>query len=147
MDLRELHAPLRPQRSRAIAIGVAVFELAMFTGLLVALGDDLGVIDRAAFVGLALIVAWFLWRLASVSAKPGETGLVVRNFLITRELFWAQIVAVRFGGGNPWVLLDLDDGETLPVMGIQRSDGARAVAEASRLATLVELHSRTASND
>jgi hypothetical protein len=66
---------------------------------------------------------------------------------VERDLSWAQIVSVRFGGGNPWALLDLDDGETMPVMGIQRSDGARAVAESRRLATLVEFHSRTDRND
>jgi hypothetical protein len=147
VDLRALHAPLRPKRSRAIAIGVAVFELLMFAVLIVAVGDGLGGVDRLGFVFLAVALAWFLWRLASVAAIPGEAGLVVRNVLLTRELSWAQIVSVRFGGGNPWVLLDLDDGETLSVMGIQRSDGARAVSEARRLATLVEFHSRTERND
>ena len=59
-----------------------------------------------------------------------------------RELAWAQVVAVRFGGGDPWVTLDLDDGEVLAVMAIQRADGARGEAEARRLATLVAAHTR-----
>jgi hypothetical protein len=143
----DLHAPLRPRRSRVVALGVAGFELVMFGVLIVALGDGLGWIDRFGFVALALALAWFLWRLASVAAIPSEQGLTVRNLLLTRHLSWPQIVSVRFGGGNPWVLLDLDDGETLPVMGVQRSDGPRAVVEATRLATLVELHSATARDD
>ena len=68
----------------------------------------------------------------------------MHNLIRTTRLEWAQIVAVRLGGGNPWVSLDLDDGETLAVMGIQRADGERGQAEAKRLATLVALHSRTA---
>src|SRR3954449_5027775 len=146
-DLRALHAPLRPKRSRAVAFAVAGFELVMFGVLIVAVGDGLGWVDRFGFVALAVAIAWFLWRLASVTAIPGDTGLIVRNLLLTRELAWPQIVSVRFGGGNPWVLLDLDDGETLPVMGVQRSDGPRATAEATRLATLVELHSPTDRDD
>lgn len=147
MSTRELYATLRPLRSRRIAHGIIVLEAVAFAVLLIALGDALGWIDRALFVLLAATLAWFLHRLASVRAQPSESGLHVRNLFLSRDLRWAQIVSVRFGGGNPWVLLDLDDGETLPVMGIQRSDGARAVAESRRLATLVELHSRTDRND
>jgi hypothetical protein len=143
----DLHATLRPQRSRRIAYGIIALETVAFAVLLVASGDMLGWLDRALFVLLAGALAWFLWRLASVCAQPSESGLHVRNLLLSRDLRWAQIVSVRFGGGNPWVLLDLDDGESMPVMGIQRSDGARADAEARRLATLVEFHSRTDRDD
>lgn len=146
-DLARLHAPVRPLRSRRIALAVAGFELVAFGALIVASGDALGWSDRAGFVLLAGALAWFLWRLASVAAVPGPEGLLVRNILVTRELVWAQIVSVRFGGGNPWALLDLADGDTLAVMGIQRSDGARAQAEATRLATLVALHSPTPRDD
>jgi len=147
MDVQALHETLRPKRSRAIALGMIALEVAAFALLLVALGDGLGWLDRIGFVLLSAALAWFLWRLATVRAVPTEAGLHVRNLLLERDLGWAQIVSVRFGGGNPWVLLDLDDGETLSVMGIQRSDGARAVSEARRLATLVEFHSRTERND
>jgi hypothetical protein len=142
-----LHAVLRPRRSRFVAFGVAGVVILAFVALIVALGDGLGWSDRMGFVLLAGAVTWFLWRLASVRAVPTETGLHVRNLVLERDLSWAQIVSVRFGGGNPWALLDLDDGETLPVMGVQRSDGARAVAESRRLATLVALHSRTDRDD
>jgi hypothetical protein len=40
-------------------------------------------------------------------------------------------------------MLDLSDGDVLAVMAIQRADGARALAEARRLATLVAVGSRT----
>jgi hypothetical protein len=45
------------------------------------------------------------------------------------------------------VQLDLDDGDTLAVMGVQRSDGERARQEARRLATLVAARQRTARDD
>jgi PH (Pleckstrin Homology) domain-containing protein len=88
-----------------------------------------------------------LWRFARLAAIPADDALVVRNLSGDRRLEWAEIVTVRFGGGEPWVTLDLADGETLAVMAIQRADGADAVAEARRLATLVDLHSRTERDD
>jgi hypothetical protein len=45
------------------------------------------------------------------------------------------------------VQLDLADGDTLAVMGIQRADGAFAESEARRLATLVALHTTTQRDD
>jgi hypothetical protein len=96
---------------------------------------------------VGLLLVWFCWRQASVAAIPSQDGLVVRNLMVTTRLEWAQIVSVRFGGGRPWVQLDLDDGDTLAVMGIQRADGERAIAEARRLATLVAEHTATAQDD
>ena len=72
--------------------------------------------DRAGFVALAAVLGWGLSRFALVGAEPSEAGLVVRNLLITRRLEWAEILGIRFGGGDPWVSLDLSDGDTLAVM-------------------------------
>ena len=58
------------------------------------------------------------------------------------RLEWAQIVRVNLRPGDPWALLDLDSGETLPVMGIQTSNGLRAARLAvADLRALVELYS------
>jgi hypothetical protein len=57
------------------------------------------------------------------------------------------VVAVRFGDGDPWVMLDLRDGDVLAVMAIQRADGAYAQAEARRLATLVAAGTGTPRDD
>jgi hypothetical protein len=102
--------------------------------------------DRLGFVVVAALIGGGLYRLASVSALPSETGLVVRNVLLTRRLEWAEILGIHFGTGDPWVLLDLSDGDTLAVMAIQRADGERAAAEASRLATLMALHANRSSD-
>ncbi|NLG21650.1 MAG: PH domain-containing protein [Actinomycetales bacterium] len=77
-----------------------------------------------------------------VRAVPDRTGLRVVNLVHSQELEWAQVVRVSFGGGSPWVVLELSDTEELAVMGIQRADGAFGRAEAARLAALVEHHSR-----
>ena len=67
---------------------------------------------------------------------------MIRYLIMTRTLEWTQIVRVQFGGGAPWVSVDLDDTDTIAVMAIQRADGAIAQAEAARLSALVQVHSR-----
>ncbi|MBO3102692.1 PH domain-containing protein [Cellulomonas sp. zg-ZUI168] len=103
--------------------------------------------DKVGFALVGALIAGFLWRQASVTALVRDDGLTVRNLLFTRRLEWAEIVSVRFGSGRPWVQLDLSDGDTLAVMGIQRADGEFADAEARRLATLVAMHTTTTRDD
>lgn len=125
----------RPRNTRGVALTLAVLVpiVLTFSGLLVGASR----LDMVGFIGLGLLISWVLWRMASVRAVPSEGGLVVRNVFITTRVEWAQIVSVRFGD-RPWPQLDLTDGDTLAVMGIQRSDGPFAQREARRLAGLVE---------
>lgn len=93
--------------------------------------------------GILLVLAAgcaFLWRQATVRARVDEQGITVRNLLRVRTLDWAQVLSVQFGSGDPWVLLELSDGTTWPVMAIQRADGAYATRQAQRLAALVVRH-------
>lgn len=142
-----LHQPFRPHRARRVAYVIAVVWMLVLAGLAFFLPVPLTALDRAGFLLVGVLVAWFMHREASVLAIPSERGLRVRNLFLSRQLDWAEIVAVRFGGGQPWAALDLSDGDTLAVMAIQRADGARGVAESRRLATLVEAHTRTDRND
>lgn len=64
--------------------------------------------------------------------------LVVVNGYRRRDLDWAEVVAVRLPPGAPWVTLDLADGDTMPAMGIQGSDGQRATRAVRQLRALVE---------
>jgi len=139
----ELYTPFRPRLARVVTLAIGVL-LAVGTVVLITLLPRL--YDRDVtldLVGIGLVGlfgVWFCWRQASVVAVPDDHGLYVRNLIFTRRLEWAEIVLVRFGQGRAWAQLDLSDGDTLAVMGIQRSDGARAEQEATRLATLVQLH-------
>lgn len=146
-----LHAPFRPVRGRrtAIVIGVAqAVVLAWVAAAMASTGPEAAHwYDRFGVLLVAGSIGAMLWRFARLEAVPDDGGLVVRNLAGDRPLEWAQIVHVRFGGGSPWVTLDLADGESLAVMAVQRADGPRSEAEARRLATLVALHSRTDRDD
>jgi hypothetical protein len=142
----DLSAPFRPRLARAVTLALAVLVLGATATIIVAM-PVLSTGDRIGFALVGGLIVWFLWRQATVAATVHDGGLTVRNLLLTRRLDWAEIVSVRFGSGRPWVQLDLSDGDTLAVMGIQRADGERADAEARRLATLVALHTATPRDD
>lgn len=142
----DLSAPFRPRLARAVTLALAVLVLGATATIIVAM-SVLSTGDRIGFALVGGLIVWFLWRQATVAATVHDGGLTVRNLLLTRRLDWAEIVSVRFGSGRPWVQLDLSDGDTLAVMGIQRADGERADAEARRLATLVALHTATPRDD
>lgn len=146
----DLHRPFRSVRGRRVAAGVAVVQAVVFLVLafVPVWGDlDFGWFDRMGFLVVAGAVGWVLSRFAFVAARPRADGLAVRNLLTRRDLEWAEIVGVRLADGDPWVTVDLADGDTLAVMAIQRADGEHGRAEARRLSTLVALHSRTERDD
>lgn len=139
-----LYAPFRPRFVRYVA---AAAMLAASAGLVVLLvvapGTGGGAYGAGSATGMVAVVGLgvlFLWRQATVRADVDRKSITVRNLLVVRTFVWEQVVAVTFGSGDPWVMLELADGNRHPVMGIQRSDGALAAREAQRLATLVTLH-------
>ena len=134
--------PFAPRRTRQVAFALGAGVSLLVVVLAVVVPAEFGWPDRVGFLLVGALIDWFLWRQATVRAVPSEHGLSVRNLFLGRDLEWAEVVSVRFGE-RPWVQLDLDDGDTLAVMGIQRSDGERSQAEARRLAALVERYSGT----
>ncbi|MDX6359370.1 MAG: hypothetical protein QOH37_2424, partial [Nocardioidaceae bacterium] len=49
--------------------------------------------------------------------------------------------------GAPWAAMDLSDGTTIPVMGIQGSDGDRAVAAVREFRRVLAERTRTDRDD
>ena len=134
-------APFRPRRGRIVALGVGWASLLLFGMIAVIIPEQdgrWGVPDRIMLFGLGVVIAALAWRYAAIIATPSREGLRVRNLVLTRTLEWPEIVGIQFGGGEPWVTLDLLDGDTLAVMAIQKADGEVAGREASRLAALVQ---------
>ncbi len=139
-------ATFRPVRARRTALGFGIAQAVVLVTLGLVL-PGAGWIDRFGFLATAAGIGWVLLRFTLLRAEPRPDGLVVQNLVHRQELSWAQVVAVRFGDGDPWVTLDLSDGDVLAVMAIQRADGPKAQAEARRLATLVAARSRTDADD
>ncbi|GAB3167166.1 hypothetical protein GCM10027059_27490 [Myceligenerans halotolerans] len=104
-------------------------------------------LNRVSIIAVGLFFALLTVRFAAVRAEPDRTGLTVVNYVRRRRLEWAEIIAVRFGSGDPWVHLDLADGTVLAVMAIQRADGEHGMSEARRLVGLIAEHGETADPD
>ncbi len=141
-----LWAPFRPVRGRRTAFGFAIAQAVVLVTTAIVL-PGAGWFDVLGFAAVAAGVGWLLLRFALLRADPRPDALVVQNLINREEVPWARIVSVRFAGGDPWVLLDLSDGDVLAVMAIQRADGAFGAAEARRLATLVAAGTRTTPQD
>lgn len=144
----EALAPFRPRRGRAVALAVMWASLVIFGAIAVLIPAQVdgrwAAGDRLMFFGFGVALALLAWRYAAITAVPSRDGLVVRNLVVTRALEWSQVVGIQFGGGEPWVTLDLEEGDTLAVMAIQKADGPVAEQQASRLAALIQAFGETA---
>jgi hypothetical protein len=137
-----VEAPFRPRRARWVGYPLAAGLLlaAVVLSVAMTLLDDSAwtTFDTVSAVLFGFLVAVVLHRIAGVHAVPTREALVVHNVVHTVRVEWGAILAVRFGGADPWLTLDTDDGENVPVMAVQRADGEHGRAEAERLARLVE---------
>ncbi|MGO0576250.1 PH domain-containing protein [Ornithinimicrobium panacihumi] len=145
---RAAYDTFRPSTGRWVAGGAALATLVIFT--LVAVyspmplrsNPEMELMNRISIALIGLGIAFFLSRYAVIRAVPSREGLRVVNLIRSHDLEWAQIMRVGFSGGAPWAVLELSDFDEISIMAIQRADGERARAEASRLAALIEHHSR-----
>ncbi len=135
-------ATFRPRRGRILPLVMAGVAVVVCTIVAIGMGaaGEWQVGDQLALVGLGLAMAAFLGRYASIKAVPDGAGLTVRNLMLTRTVTWDEVIEVRFPDGAPWVTLELDDGDELAVMAIQRADGRLGRDEAMRLARIVDRH-------
>lgn len=132
----------RPRFTVAVCVFLALAFVAGAVILLVTLagleGDHSA--DRFTIILIALIATVTASLVGRPRAVASASGLAVRNPIRSRQLSWEEIVAVRFGRSDPWVLLDLDDGTTYAVLAIQASDGSRARRDAAWLRNRVAEH-------
>jgi hypothetical protein len=136
----------RPRRTRLIIHVLAALLAGSLTVIAAILPSDGGepwpLSARIAFACIGFAGALVLIVLARPKAVADTGGLTVVNMLRTHRLEWAQIVAVHLRPADPWVLLDLDDGSTLSVMGIQTTEGISAARFAvAELRALVDYFS------
>ncbi|CAL9404258.1 putative protein [Nocardiopsis dassonvillei] len=116
----------RPRAVRAVAYGLGLLIVATMAVLALILPGDWRVMDRVLLVGMGLVIAATLHLLARPRLVAGPDGVTVVNSIRTHVLSWAEIVDVRMPEGEPWPSVDLSDGTTLAVMGIQSADGDRS---------------------
>ncbi len=138
-DLPPLPATFRPSLTRAILIGCGIGIFVVITAIACLLGIGGG--EAASFVLTAVLLAGVCFLLARPKVVATTEGVTVVNLTTRRTLGWAQIVRVTLRGGDPWAFLDLSDGTSLPVLGIQPGLAReKAVFDARALSALVDAH-------
>lgn len=104
--------------------------------------DQFTILERITLVGFGVLLYACGYALARSRVVARESGLTVVNGYRTRRFEWNEVLAVSLRAGSPWAMLDLSDGTTVPAMGIQSSDGARATRQVRRVRALVNAHTR-----
>ncbi|MDQ1040020.1 hypothetical protein QFZ75_006436 [Streptomyces sp. V3I8] len=136
-----LPVTFRPGRTRAVLLtaGAAIFVVITTVALLL---EKLSPGERLSFVFTAALLFGVLVLLARPKAVADDSGVTVVNIVSARRLAWAEILQVNLRPGDPWVFLDLSDGTSLPVLGIQPGIAKQhAIRDARALRALVEAHS------
>jgi hypothetical protein len=137
-ELPALPVTFRPGRTRAVLLtaGIAIFVVITTVAMLL---EQLTPGEKLSFVFTGALLFAVLAVLARVKVVADESGVTVVNIVSRRRLAWAEILKVNLRPGDPWVFIDLSDGTSLPVLGIQPGIAKeRAIADARTLRALAE---------
>ncbi|MCY0921845.1 MULTISPECIES: PH domain-containing protein [unclassified Streptomyces] len=133
-----LPVTFRPNRTRAVLLGVGTVMFVTI-GSIAFLLENLSPGERISFLFTAALLSSVLVLLSRPKVVADEAGVTVVNLTTTRRLEWAQILRVNLRPGDPWVFLDLNDGTSLPALGIQPGVArAQAIGDARALRALAE---------
>ncbi|MEU0396679.1 PH domain-containing protein [Streptomyces sp. NPDC006208] len=136
--LPALPVTFRPTRTRIVLLTVGSVMCAVLISVTLLL-DRLSAPERVSFIFTALLFFGVLALLSRPKVVADEDGVTVVNLTRTRRLAWPEIVRVNLRPGDPWVFLDLSDGTSLPVLGIQPGIAkAHAISDARALRALAE---------
>jgi len=132
-----LPVTFRPFGVRVAALVLGILLLGTVLAIWVAFPDSV----RAQFTtfqrltviafGIAAAAAGFALARSRVVAQ--EDGLLAVNGYRSHLYSWDELHGVTLRAGGPWALLELADGSTAAAMGIQGSDGSRAVGQVREL--------------
>ncbi len=92
-------------------------------------------------LGVLLVAALAaLFGIARTRVRVDPDGLHVVNGYRRHDLSWPEALKVSLGRGAPWAVLDTSAGVAVPLMGIQRADGQRAVRAVRELRAAIAAH-------
>ena len=134
---------VRPRRLTRVCVGLAVFVVAMFTVVAVALGRAqdgdaaFRLADQISMVGLGVLVALVLLAFTRARVEADADGIRIRNVVGETVLPWQVVRSVRLDEGSPWASLDLHDDDTVSLLAVQANDGEQAVQAVLALRALL----------
>ncbi|WP_329130056.1 PH domain-containing protein [Streptomyces sp. NBC_01476] len=139
----DLPVTFRPVVTRVVLLTLGAALFAALTAVAVAMPHDgaapWSTGERVVVSLTGAVFCAVLVLLSRPKAVADAAGLTVVNLVVKRRLAWPEVLAVHLRNGDAWVHLDLADGTSLAVMGIQPGIAkGQALRDALRLRTLVE---------
>lgn len=92
--------------------------------------------DQIGIGGIGFILAAGCLMFTRPRVWANSHQITVRNVFLTTTLPWGVVRDVGVSQGSAWGLLDLHDDDQLSMLGLQVSDGQRAVDAMKRLRAL-----------
>lgn len=139
-----LVARFRPLGIRWAAIALGLALLAIVITIWVAFPEEtrekFTLLQRLTLVGFGVVTVLAGYALGRCRIDAREDGLLVVNGFRARLYPWGKISRITLRHGGPWAILELADGTTASAMGIQGSDGTRAVTQVKRLRSIMSAH-------
>lgn len=132
---RRVPAPTLPHTWRPFGVRIAVGVLG---GLLIAvcaavwlslkpeIRAQFSVLEKGTLIFVALLLFTVYNALVRSKVIATAEGLTVVNGYRRRRYEWSQVIQVSLRRGAPWGTLDLSDGTSVSLIGVQGSDGDRA---------------------
>ena len=146
-------APGLPRTWRPYGVRIAIWVLggllvALVAAVWIGLGDDVRSqftsFQRGTLVFMGVLLFLTYNSLVRSRVTATEQGLTVVNGYRKRVFEWSQVISVSLRRGAPWGTLDLSDGTTISVIGIQGSDGERARRAVRELRAAIAAHTPSA---
>jgi hypothetical protein len=129
----ELPVTFRPFGVRIAALVLGLLLLAVVAAIWIAfpasVREAFSTFQRLTVVVLGLGAAASGFALSRSRIVAREDGLLTVNGYRSHLYAWDEVAGVTLRAGGPWAILELADGETASAMGIQGSDGSRAVQQ------------------
>lgn len=123
----------RPVVLTRVCWGVAALVMVVFTVVAVALGGgppgdaQFRLPDQIAMVVLGAMMAGAVLGFTRARVRADLVGVRIRNVLGEKLIPWQVVRSVRMDDGASWASLELQDDDTVALLGIQSNDGERAV--------------------
>ena len=93
--------------------------------------------QRGTLVALGILMFACGYALTRSRVVADSGHLIVVNGYRRHVYEWPEVVTISLPRGAPWAMLDLADGTSQAVMGIQGSDGDRAIRAVRELRALL----------
>jgi hypothetical protein len=131
----------RPFGVRIAAVVLGALLVGVTAGIWLAfpqeVRDEFTTFQRLTVLAFGLAAGAAIFALARSRVETRPDGLLAVNGYSSHFYPWRDVTGVTLRAGGPWAILELADGSTASAMGIQGSDGARAVAQVKELRVIL----------